>query len=134
MYSLKHFSRLFQGHLGKKMDLLPAFREHFFVLQPHLLTFYNGSSQKEKRGDIKIDAQCRQGRPFVICSCITIYICFFRCESVPDSTSKSPIKKPGSKSHSKFLVHANEKTYEFQAQDHRYIAIDHFPFQSFCSI
>ena len=86
--------------MGKKMDLLPAFREHFFVLQPNQLSFYNSASQKEKRGVIKLDAQCR-------------------AESVPDATSKSPIKSPGSKSHSKFSLFANEKTYAFQAQDHR---------------
>ena len=84
------------------MDLLPAYREHFFVLQPNLLSFFNGASQKEKRGEIKLDGQCR-------------------VEAVPDSNSKSPLKKaPGSKSHSKFTVFANEKNYEFQAQDHRY--------------
>ena len=82
------------------MDLLPAFREHYFVLQPHSLTFYNGSSQKEKRGEILIDAQCR-------------------VEAIPDSNSKSPIKSPGSKHHSKFQLFANEKTYDFQAADHR---------------
>ena len=25
-----------KGHLGKKMDYLPAFREHYFVLQPQV--------------------------------------------------------------------------------------------------
>ena len=25
-----------KGHLGKKMDLLPAYREHYFVLQPQV--------------------------------------------------------------------------------------------------
>lgn len=89
-----------KGHLGKRMDLFPAFREHFFVLQPNLLSFYNGSSQKERRGEIKIDAQCR-------------------VESVPDATTRSPLKKPGSKSHSRLQLFANEKTYDFQAQDHR---------------
>lgn len=40
-----------------------------------------------------------------------------RVESVPDNTSKSPLKKvksPGSKSHSKFTLFASEKTFEFQ--------------------
>ena len=83
--------------MGKKMDLLPAFREHFFVLQPHKLTFYNGASQKEKRGEIKMDAQGR-------------------CESIPDNTSKSPLKSPGSKRHSRFQLFVNEKTYDFQVQ------------------
>lgn len=93
----------FQGHLGKKMDLLPAFREHFFMLQPNRISYFSGSSQKEKRGEIKIDAQCR-------------------AESIPDSVTKSPLKRPpGSKSHSRFQLFANEKTYEFQAQDHRWV-------------
>lgn len=89
-----------KGHLGKRMDILPMFREQFFVLQPHKLTFYNGASQKERKGEIKIDAQCR-------------------VEAIPDSTSKSPLKKPGSKSHSRFQLFASEKTYDFQACDHR---------------
>eukprot|EP00095_Tigriopus_kingsejongensis_P012626 maker-scaffold407_size180809-snap-gene-0.29 protein:Tk12626 transcript:maker-scaffold407_size180809-snap-gene-0.29-mRNA-1 annotation:"differentially expressed in fdcp 6-like protein" len=89
-----------KGHIGKRMDLLPAFREYYFVLQPHKLTYYNGASQKDRKGEIKIDAQCR-------------------VEPVPDSNSKSPIKKPGSKHHSRFQLFACEKTYEFQASDHR---------------
>ncbi len=32
---------------------------------------------------------------------------------------RSPLKTPGSKSHSRFQVFGNEKTYDFQAQDHR---------------
>ena len=88
--------------MSKKMELLPAFREHFFVLQPHILTMYAGASQKDKRGEIPIDGQCR-------------------IEVVPDSASKSPLKKPpGAKSHSRFQLFANEKVYEFQASDHRY--------------
>ena len=58
-----------KGHLGKKMDLLPAFREHFFVLQPNKLSFYNSASQKERRGEIKLDAQCR-------------------AEAIPDATTR----------------------------------------------
>ncbi len=98
---VKFIFQLFQGHLGKRMDLFPAYREHFFVLQPDRLTLYNGSSQKERRGEISLDGQCR-------------------AEAVPDSSSRSPIKTPGSKSHSRFQVFGNEKTYDFQAQDHRW--------------
>lgn len=57
--SVLNMNSVFQGHLGKKMDLLPAFREHFFVLQPHLLAMFSGSSEKEKKGEILIDGQCR---------------------------------------------------------------------------
>jgi len=90
-----------KGHMGKKMDLLPAFREHFFVLQPHVLTLYAGSSEKDKRGEIVLDGQCR-------------------VETMPDLSTKSPLKKPpGAKSHSRFQLFANEKIYEFQASDHR---------------
>ncbi len=90
-----------KGPLGKKLDLVPAYKEYFFVLQPHKLTFYTGTSQKDRKpGEVKLDAQCR-------------------VESVKDSTSKSPIKSPGSKRHSKFKLFANEKTVEFQASDHR---------------
>merc|ERR1740129_1367422 len=86
--------------MGKKMDYLPAFREHYFVLQPQVLCFYNGTSEKEKRGEILIDGQCR-------------------VETIADTYSKSPLKTPGSKHHSKFQVFACQKTYEFQASDHR---------------
>lgn len=89
-----------KGYMGKKMDYLPAFREHYFVLQPQVLCFYNGTSEKEKRGEILIDGQCR-------------------VETIADSYSKSPLKTPGSKHHSKFQLFACQKTYEFQASDHR---------------
>ncbi|XP_040578966.1 switch-associated protein 70 [Lepeophtheirus salmonis] len=89
-----------KGHLGKKMDFLPAYREHFFVLQPNLLSFYNGTSQREKRGDIVVDGQCR-------------------VEVLEDVSNRIPIKSPGSKSHSKFQLFAQEKNYIFQAPDHR---------------
>lgn len=89
-----------KGYLGRKMHRVPAFRGHFLVLQPFLLSFYASASEKEKRGEIIIDAQCR-------------------VESVPDCATKSPLKTPGSKHHSKFQLFASEKTFEFQASDHR---------------
>ena len=99
---VKHF----QGFVSKKLDVLPAFREHFFVLQPHLLTLYASASEKEKRAEIPINGQCR-------------------VESIPDSKSKSPLKKvPGGKQHSRFSLFADEKTYDFQACDHRYNSLD----------
>ena len=64
------------------------------------VTFYSSTSEKEKRGEIAIDGQCR-------------------VEVIPDSHSKSPLKTPGSKHHSKFQLFACEKTFEFQASDHR---------------
>ena len=64
------------------------------------MAFFTGTSEKEKRGEIPIDGQCR-------------------VEVVADSHSKSPIKTPGSKRHSKFQLFACQKTYEFQASDHR---------------
>ena len=51
-------------------------------------------------GEIKIDAQCR-------------------VEIIPDSESKSPLKKIGSKHHSKFQLFGLEKNITFQAADHR---------------
>ena len=75
--------------------------EYFFVLQPHCLAMYAGSSEKDKRGEITLDGQCR-------------------VEACADLNSKSPLKKPpGAKSHSRFQLFANEKIYEFQASDHR---------------
>ena len=38
---------------------MPAFKEYFFVLQPHKLSFYSGQSQRESKGEVKLDAQCR---------------------------------------------------------------------------
>ena len=64
------------------------------------MTFYASTSEKEKRGEIPIDGQCR-------------------VEVLPDSHSKSPLKTPGSKHHSKFQLFASQKTFEFQAADHR---------------
>lgn len=89
-----------KGYLGRKMDILPAYREHYYVLQPQILAYFSSTSEKEKRGEITIDGQCR-------------------VEVVPDSSSKSPLKTPGSKHHSKFTLFASQKTYEFQASDHR---------------
>lgn len=85
-----------KGSLKKKMDLLPAYREHWFVLQPHSLTVYSGWSQKEKRGEIPLNSQCR-------------------VVNLTESSSKSPNKQK----HHKFFLHANEKVYEFQAANHR---------------
>ena len=42
-----------------------------------------------------------------------------RVEVIPDSQSKSPLKTPGSKHHSRFQLFASQKTFEFQATDHR---------------
>ena len=64
------------------------------------MSFYGSTSEKEKRGEITIDGQCR-------------------VEVMADSHSKSPLKTPGSKHHSKFQLFACQKTYEFQAADHR---------------
>ena len=55
-----------------------------------VLAFYNSTSEREKRGEILIDGQCR-------------------VESIADSHSKSPLKTPGSKHHSKFQVRLIEK-------------------------
>ena len=56
---MSYLSSSFQGNLGKKLDLVPAFKEYFFVLQPHKLSFYSGQSQRESKGEVKLDAQCR---------------------------------------------------------------------------
>ena len=71
-----------------------------FIVFFQAVTFYSSTSEKEKRGEIAIDGQCR-------------------VEVIPDSHSKSPLKTPGSKHHSKFQLFACEKTFEFQASDHR---------------
>ena len=90
-----------KGSLGKKPEILPVFKSHFFVLQPHHLTFYSGPSEKGLRGEIILDSQCR-------------------VESLPDSMSKSPLKKtPGGKNRCRLQLFANEKVYEFQVADHR---------------
>ena len=67
---------------------------YFFVFSDknflQVLCFYNSTSEKEKRGEILIDGQCR-------------------VESLPDSHSKSPLKVPGSKHHSKFQVRLSSR-------------------------
>ena len=82
--------------LKKRKDFIPSFREHWFVVQPHLLTLYSSWEEKEKRLKIPLDHQCRI--------------------EVPRSGSKYPVK---SKPH-RFYLHANERAYEFQATNHRY--------------
>ena len=63
-----------------------------------------GSSEREVKSEIVIDAQCR-------------------IESLPDSNSKSPLKPPGGKHHSRFVLFANEKNFHFQASDHRFFLL-----------
>jgi len=87
-----------KGKLRKHMGLLPTFREHWVVLQPRLLTLYSSPREKEVRGQIPLDPQCR-------------------VEAAPSApaNSLSPVKL---KQH-RFFLHANQKVYEFQAQNHR---------------
>ena len=86
-----------KGKLKKQMVLIPAFREHWCVVQPRCLSFYSSWEEKEKRGDIPLDPQSR-------------------VEAVrSQSSSKSVVK---SKPH-RFYLHANQKSYEFQATNHR---------------
>ena len=86
-----------KGKLKKQMVLIPAFREHWCVVQPRCLSFYSSWEEKEKRGDIPLDSQSR-------------------VEAVrSQSSSKSVVK---SKPH-RFYLHANQKSYEFQATNHR---------------
>jgi len=87
-----------KGKLKKHLGLLPTFREHWAVLQPRILTLYSSAREKEVRGQIPLDTQCR-------------------VEAAPHqpSSTLSPVKlKPH-----RFLLHANEKVYEFQAHSHR---------------
>ena len=87
-----------KGKLKKHMDLLPAFREHWFVVQPRLISLYSNWEEKDKRGDIPLDHQCR-------------------VEAIKSqSSSRSPVKQ---KPHC-FYLHANQKTYQFQAANHRW--------------
>ena len=68
------------------------------MLQPRILTLYTSAKEKEVRGHIPLDTQCR-------------------VEPAPNqpSSTLSPVKlKPH-----RFLLHANQKVYEFQAQSHR---------------
>merc|ERR1712013_811514 len=86
-----------KGKLKKQMVLIPAFREHWCVVQPRCLSFYSSWEENEKRGDIPLDSQSR-------------------VEAVrSQSSSKSVVK---SKPH-RFYLHANQKSYEFQATNHR---------------
>jgi len=87
-----------KGKLKKHKELLPTFREHWFVIQPRLLSLYSNWEEKEKRGEIPLDHQCRVEA------------------ARSQSSSKSPVK---SKPH-RFYLYANQKTYEFQATNHRH--------------
>ena len=91
-----------KGKLKKHKELLPTFREHWFVIQPRLLSLYSNWEEKEKRGEIPLDHQCRVEA------------------ARSQSSSKSPVK---SKPH-RFYLYANQKTYEFQATNHRYGPIE----------
>merc|ERR1711892_665464 len=87
-----------KGKLKKHKELLPTFREHWFVIQPGCLSLYSSWEEKEKRGEIPLDLKCR-------------------VEAIrSQSSSKSPVK---SKPH-RFYLYANQKTYEFQATNHRH--------------
>ena len=86
-----------KGKLKKNMELLPFFREHWFVIQPQLITIYSNWEEKEKRGEIILDPQCRVEA------------------ALSQSNSKAALKQ---KPH-RFYLHANQKTYEFQAANHR---------------
>ena len=86
-----------KGKLKKNMELLPFFREHWFVIQPQLITIYSNWEEKEKRGEIILDPQCRVEA------------------ALSQSNSKAALKH---KPH-RFYLHANQKTYEFQAANHR---------------
>jgi len=86
-----------KGKLKKQMTLIPAFREHWCVVQPRCLSLYSNWEEKEKRGEIPLDPKCR-------------------VEAVRSQPSSKSVVK--SKPH-RFYLHANQKTYEFQATNHR---------------
>ena len=89
-----------KGKLKKQMDYLPSYREHWFVIQPRMISLYSNCSEKDKRAEIHLDHQCR-------------------LESIKtgqSGSSKSPVKQ---KPH-RFYLHANQKKYELQASSHRH--------------
>ena len=88
-----------KGKLKKRKEYLPSFREHWFVVQPHLVTLYSNWEEKEKRLEIPLDHQCR----------VEV--------ARSQSNSRIPVK---SKPH-RFYLYANEKSYELQATNHRYV-------------
>ena len=77
--------------MSKKGELLPTFRDFWFVLTPHSLSYYSNREQKssDKRGEIQ----------------------FF-------PTSRVDILPTDSKLH-KFVIYSNERTYELAALDNR---------------
>ena len=88
-----------KGKLKKQMDYLPTTREHWFVLQPRLITLFSNSEEKDKRGEIPLDHQCR-----------------LETVKMGSSGTKTPIKQ---KPH-RFYLHANQKKYELSAASHRH--------------
>ena len=85
-----------KGKIKKLMDYFPMYREHWIVIQPRKITLYSNYQEKVKRGEIKLDHQCR-------------------LETSQSESSKASLKQ---KPHI-FFLHANQKKYEFQASSHR---------------
>lgn len=85
-----------KGKLKKKMEIFPAFKEFWVVVQPHKITVYSSHSEKEARGEILINPQSR-------------------IEKLEAPQSLLPTR------HAKhrFALHCENKHFEFQATDHR---------------
>ena len=85
-----------KGKIKKQMDYFPKYREHWIVIQPRCISLYSNYQEKEKRGEIKLDHQCRLENA--------------------NTNSKTAVKQ---KPH-RFFLYANQKKYEFQAYSHRH--------------
>jgi len=85
-----------KGKLKKKLEIFPAFKEFWAVIQPHKITVYNSSSEKEVRGEIIINQQSR-------------------VEKIEAPQSLLPTRY----AKHRFALHCENKHYEFQAVDHR---------------
>ena len=84
-----------KGKMKKKMELVPAWRVHWLVVQPRLVSLYSGPEEGSRRGQIPLDSHSR--------------------------VEAARVAEPGLVKHKphRFFLHAGEKSYEFQAGNHR---------------
>jgi len=85
-----------KGKLRKRLEIFPKFRECWVVVQPHKLSVYGGSAEDNLKGEISLNQQSR-------------------VEKVTQSNTFIPIKN----AKHRFVLHCDNKQYEFQAYDHR---------------
>uniref|UniRef100_T1J5D9 Large ribosomal subunit protein P2 n=1 Tax=Strigamia maritima TaxID=126957 RepID=T1J5D9_STRMM len=80
-----------KGSLSKRGQLIPLWKEGWFVLQPNVLTYYSSRTEKERRREIPINSKCA-------------------IETIPEM--------PNTRSN-RFSIICQDKCYEFNAADQK---------------